>query len=67
VKAVPRNVVMRGACFLALAALALMAWSLVDPHPIPVILAMSAGQVLGTGSLVAFLFVVVAELRAPRD
>jgi hypothetical protein len=56
--------VLRGACVLALAALALMSWSLFDPRPIPVVLAMSLGQVLGTLSLGAFVAVVVADLRA---
>jgi peptidoglycan/LPS O-acetylase OafA/YrhL len=51
------------ACVLALAALALIACSLFDPRPIPVILAMSVGQVLGTLSFAAFLGVVVYDLR----
>jgi hypothetical protein len=54
----------RLSCVLALVALALMVWSLVDPRPIPVILAMSVGQVLGTLSFAAFLFVVARDLRA---
>ncbi|MEO6952766.1 MAG: hypothetical protein ABI321_13235 [Polyangia bacterium] len=55
--------ILRIACFLALAALALMVWSLLDPRPIPVVVAMSVGQVLGTLSLGAFLVVVIADLR----
>jgi hypothetical protein len=55
--------ILRVACFFALAALALMVWSLLDPRPIPVVVAMSVGQVLGTLSLGAFLVVVVADLR----
>jgi hypothetical protein len=51
------------ACVMALVALCLMIWSLLDPHPIPVILAMSAAQVLGTASLVAFLVVVADDVR----
>jgi hypothetical protein len=58
--------ILRGACLLALAALGLMTWSLFDPRPIPVVLAMSVGQALGTLSLGAFLAVVVADLRAGR-
>ena len=54
------------ACILALVALALMIWSLFDPRPIPVILAMSLGQVLGTFSLGAFIAAVVADVRAAR-
>lgn len=52
-----------GACLAALAALALMVWSLLEPTPMPVLVAMSAGQVLGTLSLLAFGGVVLADLR----
>jgi hypothetical protein len=58
--------ILRGACLLALAALALMSWSLFDPRPIPVVLAMSLGQLLGTLSLAAFVVVVVADIHAQR-
>jgi hypothetical protein len=51
-------------CALALLAVGLMTWSLFDPKPIPVVVAMSVGQVLGTLSLVAFAYVVVADWRA---
>jgi len=53
-------------CALGLAAIALMVWSVVDPRPLQVILAMSVGQVLGTLSLAIFVFVVVADLRRTR-
>jgi hypothetical protein len=55
--------ILNAACVLALVALALMIWSLLDPHPIPVILAMSAAQMLGTASLGAFLIVVADDVR----
>jgi hypothetical protein len=58
--------VLQAACVLALSALALFVWSLVDPRPIPVILAMSVGQVLGTLSFAAFLLVVVYDIRSGR-
>jgi hypothetical protein len=54
------------ACVCALAALAMMIWSLFDPRPIPVIAAMSVGQALGTLSFVAFLYVVAMDLRRPK-
>ena len=55
------------ACLLALFALALMVWSVLDPRPVPVMLAMSAGQVLGTLSLAAATVVVVRGLtREPE-
>jgi hypothetical protein len=56
--------VLQSACVLALVALGLFVWSLFDPRPIPVILAMSVGQVIGTVSLLAFLVVVARDLRA---
>jgi len=58
--------VLRAACMLALFALGLFVWSLLDPRPIPVILAMSLGQVLGTISFAAFLLVVAYDLRRAR-
>ena len=61
----PRGL-LRGACVLALGALGLMVWSLFDPRPVPVIAAMSIGQVLGTLSFASFLYVLVADLRAQR-
>ena len=51
------------ACGLALVALALIVWSIVDPRPIPVVAAMSLAQGLGTLSLLLYLIVVIAELR----
>jgi hypothetical protein len=56
--------VLAAACVFALLALSLMIWSLFDPRPIPVVVAMSLGQVLGTLSLLAFGYVVVADWRA---
>jgi hypothetical protein len=55
---------LRNACRLALGALGLVVWSIVDPRPLPVVVAMSAGQALGTLSFAAFLAVVLADLRS---
>jgi hypothetical protein len=55
--------ILRTACWLALVGIALMVWSLLVPSPMPVLVAMSVGQALGTLSLVAFLCVVVVDLR----
>lgn len=63
-KSVGREVLLRFACVLALLALALIVWSLFDPRPIPVILAMSVAQGIGTLSFLAFLVVVGRDLRA---
>ncbi|APR75406.1 Hypothetical protein A7982_00752 [Minicystis rosea] len=56
----------RISCCLALVALAMIAWSLVHPQPLPVIAAMSVGQGLGTLSLIAFLLAVAADVRKAR-
>ena len=53
-------------CILALVALALMVWSVLEPTPVPVLVAMSAGQVLGTISLAMFGAVVIADMRQPH-
>jgi cytosine/uracil/thiamine/allantoin permease len=55
--------VLASACVLALVALALMVWSLLEPTPVPVLVAMSVGQALGTISLVMFVAVVIADMR----
>jgi len=61
------------ASVLTLLALALMVWSLLQPTPLPVMVAMSAGQVLGTAALGAYIYVVVKDLfrlrreRAEQD
>jgi hypothetical protein len=58
---------LRLAAILALAGLALMVWSLLDPRPIPIMAAMSVGQGLGTLSFVIFLVVVLQDAwRANR-
>jgi hypothetical protein len=51
-------------CLLALVALGLIVWSLLDPRPLPVIGAMSVGQVLGTLSFGSFLLVVLRDLHS---
>jgi len=43
-----------------------MVWSMLDPVPIPVIVAMSAGQVVGTISFAIFGYVVLVDLRLKR-
>src|SRR4026209_103027 len=49
---------LRLAAFLALAGLAFMVWSLLDPRPIPVIAAMRGGHGLGTAPSSIFRVVV---------
>jgi hypothetical protein len=53
----------RVSCYLALGALPLMVWSVLDPTVWPVLMALSAGQAIGTLSLSLFLVVVARDLN----
>ena len=50
-------------CVLGLIGVVLMSWSLFDQGWIPVMMAMSVGQLIGTLSFGLFLLVVVVDLR----
>ncbi len=56
---------------LTLLALALMVWSVLEPTPLPVMLAMTVGQGLGTFAFAIFGIIVFKDLtrtrRARRD
>ena len=54
---------LRIACVLTLVGLALMAWSMLQPTWMPVMLAMSVGQLVGTSAFAIFLFVIIRDLR----
>jgi len=58
-----RSRLMVYACVLGLMALALMSWSLFDQGWIPIMVAMSVGQGIGTLSFVLFLVIVIIDLR----
>ena len=51
----------RVACVLALLALALVCWSVLQPRPIPVILAMSAGHAIGGTAFACYLLAVILD------
>jgi hypothetical protein len=57
---------LRWSAVLTLVALGLMVWSMIDPTPLPVMLAMTAGQGLGTLAFVFYLFVVLQDFRRAR-
>jgi hypothetical protein len=57
------RILLMTSCVLALVALALMGWSVLVPRPVPVIVAMSVGQGIGTLSLVLYLVVVGLDVR----
>lgn len=46
-----------------LVALGFMVWSMLAPTPLPVMLAMTVGQGLGTLALGGYVYVVVRDLR----
>ena len=54
---------LRVSAVLTLAALALMVWSIFEPTPLPVMLAMSVGQLLGTIAFAIYLYIVVRDVR----
>lgn len=56
----------RAAAMLALAALPLMVWSIVDPTVWPVLVALSVGQAIGTLSLLLFLVAVARDLGVKK-
>jgi hypothetical protein len=51
---------------LTLIALALMVWSMLEPTPLPVMLAMTVGQAVGTSAFALYLFVVIRDVRRDR-
>lgn len=61
----PRLLV-RVAAVLTLVGLALMVWSMVNPTPLPVMLAMSVGQVVGTAAFALYGLAVYKDLRRIR-
>lgn len=58
-----RRHLLDAACVFGLVALGLIVWSVVDPRPVPVILAMSVGQAIGTLSFLAFIWLVIDDAR----
>jgi hypothetical protein len=56
----------RAAAVLTLLALALMVWSMLDPTPLPVMLSMSIGQVIGTLAFALYGLAVYKDLRRIR-
>jgi hypothetical protein len=51
---------------LTLVGLAMMAWSMVEPTPLPVILAMSVGQAFGTLAFALYGLAIWRDLRRAR-
>lgn len=62
---------LRVSAVLTLIALALIVWSVLEPTPLPVMVAMTIGQAIGTTAFAIFGFIVFRDLtrsrRARRD
>ncbi len=54
---------LRCSAVLTVIGLALMVWSIVVPTPLPVMLAMTVGQVVGTVAFALFLVIVIRDFR----
>lgn len=57
---------LRISALLTVVGLMFMVWSLLQPTPLPVMLAMSVGQGFGMLAFGIYLYVIVADLRRAR-
>jgi hypothetical protein len=57
---------LRISALLTLLALAFMGWSVLVPRPVPLVLFMTLGQVIGTASLALFVVAILIDLRRAR-
>ena len=65
-RAIELGLLLRVSAALTLAALALMVWSMVQPTPLPVMLAMTIGQALGTLAFAIYGWAVIADVLRIR-
>lgn len=61
-----RERLLRISAVLTLVALALMVWSVLQPTPLPVMLAMTVGQAIGTLAFAIYVGIVVRTIREGR-
>jgi preprotein translocase subunit SecF len=54
------------AALLALISVVLIAWSAIDPTPLALVIAMTAGQAVGTVSLIVLAAAIIMDLRRAR-
>ncbi len=59
-----RSIALRVCALLTIIGLALMVWSILVPTPLPVMLAMTAGQAIGTAAFGIYLVIVIRALRS---
>jgi len=65
-RALDLSLLLRVSAVLTLLALGLMVWSMVQPTPLPVMLAMSVGQGLGTLAFALYGYAVIADVLRIR-
>ena len=58
-----RSIALRVCALLTIIGLALIVWSILVPTPLPVMLAMTAGQAIGTAAFATYLVIVIRALR----
>ena len=61
-----RSLALSACAMLTLVGLGLMVWSIVVPTPLPVMLAMTVGQIIGTVAFAIYILIVVRTLRNER-
>jgi hypothetical protein len=67
VRAIATETLVKAAAVLTLFSLVLMAWSVLDPTPMPVMVSMSVGQAIGTLALLLYVAaVIVYQVRLRR-
>jgi hypothetical protein len=64
---IPAMAALRVSAVLTLVGLALMAWSMLQPTPLPVMLAMTVGQGFGCMAFGLYLYVVIRDIRRGRQ
>jgi hypothetical protein len=65
-RAIELGLLLRVSAVLTLVALGLMVWSMMQPTPLPVMLAMTVGQGLGTLAFALYGYVVIADVWRVR-
>ena len=66
VKRVRMTTLVRISAVLTILGLVFMVWSMLVPTPLPVMLAMSVGQALGTSAFMLYLLAILIDLRRDR-
>lgn len=66
VKRIQMTTLLRISGALTILGLLMMVWSLVQPTPLPVMLAMSVGQMFGMFAFALYLVAIVIDLRRDR-